>query len=99
MKEGKDHADAAVVESLYKRATGYSHKAVKILTVARGANMGSDIEQVPYIEKFPPDATSMIFWLKNRRPKEWRDKQEVEHSGEVSIADTIRAARERIRQR
>lgn len=30
-----------------------------------------------------PDTTAQIFWLKNRKPKEWRDKQELEHSGEI----------------
>ena len=31
------------------------------------------------------DTTACIFWLKNRRIKEWRDKQEVEHSGDINI--------------
>lgn len=34
-----------------------------------------------------PDVTAQIFWLKNRKPETWRDKQQVEHSGE--IANTI----------
>lgn len=29
------------------------------------------------------DTTAQIFWLKNRRPDKWRDKQETELSGEV----------------
>lgn len=28
-----------------------------------------------------PDTTAQIFWLKNRKPDEWRDKQNIEHSG------------------
>nr|WP_308743166.1 helix-turn-helix domain-containing protein [uncultured Anaerocolumna sp.] len=28
-----------------------------------------------------PDTTAQIFWLKNRKPKEWRDKQDIEVSG------------------
>lgn len=32
-----------------------------------------------------PDTTAQIFWLKNRKPKEWRDKQDVNHSGGVSV--------------
>lgn len=31
-----------------------------------------------------PDTTAQIFWLKNRKPKEWRDKQEVEVSGNIN---------------
>lgn len=30
-----------------------------------------------------PDVTAQIFWLKNRKPAEWRDKQDVEHSGQI----------------
>lgn len=31
-----------------------------------------------------PDTTAQIFWLKNRKPDKWRDKQQVEHSGEIT---------------
>ncbi len=85
LKKGKDEADAIVAKSLYRRALGYSHRAVKILAVAQGGNMGSAIEEVPYIERYAPDTTAAIFWLKNRRPDLWRDKQDVQHSGEVAI--------------
>lgn len=30
-----------------------------------------------------PDTTAQIFWLKNRRPDHWRDKQDIEHSGQI----------------
>ena len=80
VKAGKARADAHVAQSLYHRAVGYEHDAVKIIAVARGGNQGSDVEQVPYIERYPPDTTAAIFWLKNRRPQDWRDKQEQEHT-------------------
>jgi len=31
----------------------------------------------PYREHVPPDTTAAIFWLKNRRAKDWRDKREL----------------------
>ncbi|KRL67131.1 hypothetical protein FC85_GL002726 [Lentilactobacillus diolivorans DSM 14421] len=31
----------------------------------------------------PPDSTAVIFWLKNRKPNEWRDKREIGLSGRV----------------
>ncbi len=31
-----------------------------------------------------PDTTAQIFWLKNRKPEEWRDKKNVEHRGAVN---------------
>jgi hypothetical protein len=71
LKESKAALDTKVERSLYERAMGYSHPAVKILTVA------GQVEQVPYVERYPPDTTAMIFWLKNRKPAEWRDRQEI----------------------
>ena len=34
-----------------------------------------------------PDTTAQIFWLKNRKPDEWRDKQVLQHDGEVKVAN------------
>ena len=33
---------------------------------------------------FPPNPTSICFWLKNRRPDEWRDRREVEAKVQLS---------------
>jgi hypothetical protein len=39
-------------------------------------------------EHVPPDVTAQIFWLKNRKPSEWRDVQNVEHAiGRYIISD------------
>lgn len=73
LKRGKETADNAVQDRLFKRATGYSFEAVKIFMPA-GAK---EPVYAPYTEHVPPDTTAMIFWLKNRRPDEWRDKREV----------------------
>src|SRR5690606_34642920 len=79
LKRGKDEADARVAESLYRRAIGYEHEAVKIVADAK---TGTE-HIVPYIERYPPDTTAAICWLKNRQRDKWRDKQDVEHSGRV----------------
>lgn len=92
LKAGKVKADALVAHSLYHRAIGYKHDAVKIITVARGDNQGSAVEEVPYIERYPPDTTAAIFWLKNRRPDQWRDKTQTEFSADESLAALIVAA-------
>jgi transposase-like protein len=94
LKRGKEEADATVAKSLFRRALGYSHKAVKILTVAQGGNMGSAVEEVPYIERYPPDTTAAIFWLKNRRPDLWRDKIDHEHGGKDGAPITVLFTRE-----
>ncbi|WPB86918.1 hypothetical protein [Sediminicoccus rosea] len=76
LKLGKEAADERVVRSLYAKATGYSYDAVKILQ-----HEGAPVI-VPYREHVPPSDTAAIFWLKNRRPQEWRDKVEVAGSAE-----------------
>ncbi len=82
LKVGKDFADDRVEQSLYRRALGYTHEAVK-MHVVDGA-----VSITPYTEHYPPDTTAAIFWLKNRRREEWRDKTEqhttIELSQEVS---------------
>lgn len=39
-----------------------------------------------------PNVTSRIFALKNAAPEEWRDKHEVEHSGEVGLRSWLTEA-------
>src|SRR5260221_10336515 len=75
LKRGKEVADDLVEQSLFRRATGYSHDAVKILQ-SEGVPV-----IVPYTEHYPPDTTAAIFWLKNRRAEEWRDKSSQEITG------------------
>ena len=42
------------------------------------------------------DLGAIRFWLTNRRSKDWRDKQDIEVSGDLSISDVIRKSRERM---
>lgn len=35
-----------------------------------------------YDKAMDGDTTAMIFWLKNRRKTNWREKQEIEHKGD-----------------
>jgi hypothetical protein len=53
-----------VERSLYQRAVGYSHDAVKVFMPA-GAKKPV---YAPYVEHVPRDVTACLFWLKNRRP-------------------------------
>lgn len=72
LKSAKGVADELVEASLFQRAIGYSHKAVKIMS-----HEGDSWEH-EYTERYPPDTTAAIFWLKNRKPDEWRDKTEID---------------------
>lgn len=78
IKRGKSISDSNVADRLYQRAMGFEHDSEEIKVVSIGKNEGSQIERVPIRKIYPPDPTAAIFWLKNRRPKEWRDKQEID---------------------
>lgn len=65
LKAGRVQSDNAVVNSLYQRALGYD---------APDKTIGS----VQTLRHYPPDVTACIFWLKNRRPDEWRDVHAIE---------------------
>lgn len=75
LKTGKDEADDRVERSLYARANGYEHDEVDIRVV------GGAIVQTPIRKYYPPDTTAAIFWMKNRRPDQWRETKAVELTG------------------
>lgn len=75
LKVGKATPDSEIEAALFKRAKGYTRK------IERATKDGT----VMCDEELPPDPTSMIFYLKNRRPDRWRDKQEVEHKGDLIV--------------
>lgn len=84
VKTGKDVADERVERSLYQKATGYNvteEQAVKI----KVEQYREQVEVVQVDKHVPADTTAAIFWLKNRRSQDWRDKQEVEHAGKIAI--------------
>lgn len=85
VKKAKHDRDVLVEKSLFDRATGYSHPEDKIFN-----DQGVPLI-VPTIKHYPPDPVSMIFWLKNRQPAKWRDKQEHDHvhTGEITSVKRI----------
>lgn len=82
LKESKDLLDSKVEHSLFERAMGYKHNEDKIFN-----NNGEPLI-VPTVKHYPPDTTAMIFWLKNRQPEKWRDKQEIELSDRPLVKRT-----------
>lgn len=89
LKVGKKEADTRVERSLYHRAVGYSHPEDKIFN-----DSGTPLV-VPTTKHYPPDTTAGIFWLKNRKAADWRDKRDVEHSVSDDVADMLDARRQR----
>jgi len=73
LKRGKLEADAVIAQKLYHRAKGYEHKE---LITATFQGQITDMREVT--KHYPPDTTAAIFWLKNRQPRQWRDRQEID---------------------
>jgi hypothetical protein len=71
INQSKNIPDQLVEMSLFKKALGYKRKVTKVFCYE------GQIITHEHEEEVPPDATSQIFWLKNRQPGRWRDKQDI----------------------
>lgn len=82
LKKGKEVVDREVENALLKAALGYYYDEDVV------TNKG-EVVRIQKYEK--PNTTAQIFWLKNRKPKEWRDRQELNVEGNlgVQIVDDI----------
>lgn len=93
LKVGKEVADDRVERSLYQKAIGYEQEEVKIFMPAQAEAP----VYAPFVAKIAPDTTAAIFWLKNRRSQEWRDKTTTEltdpdgKSPFASLMDAVQA--------
>ena len=79
IKRGKAPVDVEVENSLLKRTKGFDYEetTVEYKPVAEGQKASP--KSIKKTTKFiVPDVTACIFWLKNRKPDKWRDKQEIE---------------------
>ena len=83
LKRGKDVVDTQVENALLKRALGYSYKETTSELTEDGMRVTKVVEK-----EVVPDTTAQIFWLKNRRPDKWRDKQDVQVSGTLAAEQT-----------
>ena len=90
LKDWKLEADAKVEQSLYQRAIGYSHDEDKVF------NNNGEALIVPTEKHYPPDPTSAIFWLKNRKPTQWRDKQPDEVKSQDDLAGALSRLADRL---
>lgn len=79
LKRGKEVIDRQVENALLKRALGYEYDEVK-----EKYEGGVLTERTVTKKEVVPDTTAQIFWLKNRNPKQWRDKRDVSVEGEIN---------------
>lgn len=76
IKKGKEPVDTQVENALLRRALGYDYE--ETITEVEDLGGGRTKKHVRKVTRHvAPDTTAQIFWLKNRKPKQWRDKMEA----------------------
>lgn len=85
LKKNKDVADIRMENALYERGLGGVHEVKKTVKIKNSYydEQGRKCEKEELVTAIdevyvPGDTTAEIFWLKNRRPDLWRDKQLIE---------------------
>lgn len=96
LKDGKLISDMEVADRLYQRAKGFEfidEQAFKVkCTEYENGKKVIEYEEVEVVKLnrvVPPDTTAGIFWLKNRRKVEWRERQEAPQRGEDDANEVI----------
>lgn len=93
IKRGKNFYDTEVVEkNLLKRANGYNYTEV-----IKEAKDGELAVSKTVRKEMPPDVTAQIFWLKNRHPDRWREKQAIDLTMSGDLASILSAGRKRLK--
>ncbi|EKA2551366.1 helix-turn-helix domain-containing protein [Listeria monocytogenes] len=90
LKRGKEVVDRHVESCLLKNATGYTYTEDVPMRIKKKyydeENRLCEKEEVIVVKvskQKQAETVAQIFWLKNRKPENWRDKQNVEHSGNI----------------
>ncbi|WP_312340233.1 helix-turn-helix domain-containing protein [Anaerospora hongkongensis] len=79
LKRGKEVVDIQVENALLKRALGYQFTEVTRERVYNESTKKHKFEITKkVIKEVQPDTTAQIFWLKNRKPAEWRDRKDID---------------------
>lgn len=111
IKNGKEPVDIDVEDSMVKLALGHYvtvKKPMKVRTEKRLKKKDKDgreyetgvivEEHIEYVDEqvyIPPNVTAQIFWLKNRKPEQWKDKREqVVSTKDGVLADLISGLKE-----
>ena len=86
LRKGKEVVDREVENALFKSAIGFMQKVKKPVRIReveydpksgkkiRESEKWVQVEEEIYIQ---PQVTAQIFWLKNRKPDEWREKNDL----------------------
>lgn len=96
LKNEKQIADRNVENALYKRAIGYEFIEKRVSKEQFYNVVTGRIEEltktVTTNKHVSPDSTAIIYWLKNRKPAEWRERKNEPDdnlNGELSKVDEL----------
>lgn len=90
LKKGKEVIDYEVENALLKRALGYKYEE-KTYESIYNKELDIHTERLTkrVTKQVAPDTTALIFWLKNRKPKQWRDKVDIEGESNKETLDKL----------
>ncbi len=103
LKEPKEYCVAKVENAVFARATGIEktiHEK-ETVTVEKDGKKTVTTTEKDGVCYYPPDTRAAIFYLTNRAGKDWKQKQQTEITGRMSIdaavniEDRLKAALER----
>lgn len=80
----KDVVDREVENALYKRAMGYEYDEV-----TEEYEMGFMVKKKVVHKYQAPDIAAQIFWLKNKKSSDWKDKREVDNTLALNKLDEV----------
>jgi hypothetical protein len=97
IRAGKRVADAEVAASLFNKAKGAVYQTSQPFKIKRvtydekGKRSGEteEVVSIPVTVVEAPDTKACSFWLMNRQPESWREKVDVNHSGQVEIKRVV----------
>lgn len=90
LKKGKEVIDYEVENALLKRALGYEYKEITKENIWNKEKQIYEMVVTKEVTKqVIPDTTAQIYWLKNRKPKQWRDKIETESNTNIQRVQII----------
>lgn len=78
LKKGKEVIDFEVENALLKKALGYT-----ITIKEEKLDRDGCVHTLEKNVHIPPDTTAQIFWLKNRKPNNWKDRVETDEDKEA----------------
>src|SRR5215468_11095654 len=87
VRQGRDGIDMVVAEKLLTRIMGYTHEGRKYVLYK------GEEKEVRHVVHFPPDVQACIFWLRNRRRKQWLERARPEPDNGLTFEDLEEASR------